>query len=80
MNINEKITNIESNIGTMQEDISYIKKMLEELTMQMPGSQKQNPDTSKMINMVKTMLANDPNMKKRPDIQKTINDLFEVVK
>lgn len=78
MNIEEEITQIKKDITSIQTATLYNTKMLEELTS-LIGPQENSKKSSINIAMagLKTMLENDPNMKKA-GIDDTLKNIFKV--
>lgn len=70
---------LETDVVEIKKDVEYIKKMIEDLTLNMSGNKDNRKSAKSAMDIVKNMVATDPNMKKNPVMQETLNKLFEAL-
>ena len=69
---------MKKDIQQIRDDVEYIKKIVEDLSLTIKTPKEGNDILNGMMDNFKTMINSDPNLKKRPDIKNTINNLFKV--
>lgn len=77
MNVKQKIDQITLDIVDIKKDVDYIKQIVEDIQLSMRPKESNNALENMMSN-IQSMLHNDPNLKNKPEILNTVDNLFKV--